>query len=295
MKTIAILNLKGGTAKTVTAATMARCLSAEHGRQVVLIDADQQGNLSQYFGVTDASGCGNTWTLLTEGTGYWPDFATVTDDKLFLIPSGMELARADLPNSGARVTAIEDFREQLAEGAPAGTQRSGSGGERRKEWSERSPCPQAGTERSEISSDEAEDGVDYLIIDLPPSLGLASQAALLAADEVIIPIRLDVFSTAGMAELTRQVESMRSVNPRLRVAGILGTQYQRTAEEREIHRLLALESGLPVYKTTIRQSLPVPRSIAARESILTFSPHCGASKDYRRFVAEYLEGSGIYG
>ncbi len=248
MKTIAVLNLKGGTAKTVTAATMARCLSAEHGRQVLLIDADQQGNLSQYFGVTNTSDCGNTWILLTEGAGYWPDFVTPAGPNLDLIPSGMELARADLPNSGARVTAIEDLRTVLAE-----------------------------------------DAVDYLIIDLPPSLGLATQAALLAADEVIIPIRLDVFSTAGMAELARQVDSMRQVNPRLRVAGVLGTQYQRTAEEREIHRLLALESGLPVFRTLIRQSPPVPRSVAARESVLTFSPYCGASKDYRAFVREYLE------
>jgi len=249
MKTIAVLNLKGGTAKTVTAATMARCLSAEHDKQVLLIDADQQGNLSQYFGVTDTSGRGNTWTLLTEGAGYWPDFVTPAGPNLDLIPSGMELARADLPSSGARVTAIEELREAVDEG-----------------------------------------GVDYLIIDLPPSLGLATQAALLAADEVIIPIRLDVFSTAGMAELARQVESMRQVNPRLRVAGVLGTQYQRTVEEREIHRLLALESGLPVFRTLIRLSPPVPRSIAARESVLTFSPRCGASKDYRAFVREYLEG-----
>ena len=115
MKTIAILNLKGGTAKTVTAATMARCLSAEHNESVVLIDADQQGNLSQYFGVTDTSGCGNTWTLLTEGAGYWPDFVTPVSPTLDLIPSGMELARADLPNSGARVTQIEELRTVLAE------------------------------------------------------------------------------------------------------------------------------------------------------------------------------------
>lgn len=141
MKTIAILNLKGGTAKTVTAATMARCLSAEHNKQVVLIDADQQGNLSQYFGVTDTSGCGNTWTLLTEGAGYWPEFVTPVSRTLDLIPSGMELARADLPGSGAGVTQIDSLRMVLAE-----------------------------------------DGVDFLIIDLPPSLGLASQAALLAAD-----------------------------------------------------------------------------------------------------------------
>lgn len=254
MKTIAILNLKGGTAKTVTAATMACCLAAEHDKQVVLIDADQQGNLSQYFGVTDTSDRGNTWRLLTEGAGCLPDFLVASAPNLVLIPSGMELARADLPGSGAMVTAIDDFRMVLEDF-----------------------------------------DMDFLIIDLPPSLGVASQAALLAADEVIIPIRLDVFSTAGMAELTRQVDSMRSVNPRLRVAGILGTQFQRTAEEREIHRLLALESGLPVFRTLIRMSPPVPKSIAARESVLTFSPHCGASKDYRAFVREYLEGGGKRG
>ena len=237
MKTIAILNLKGGTAKTVTAATMARCLAAEHDKQVVLIDADQQGNLSQYFGVTDTSDRGNTWRLLTEGAGCLPDFLVASAPNLVLIPSGMELARADLPGSGAMVTAIDDFRMVLEDF-----------------------------------------DMDFLIIDLPPSLGVASQAALLAADEVIIPIRLDVFSTAGMAELTR-----------------LGTQFQRTAEEREIHRLLALESGLPVFRTLIRMSPPVPRSIAARESILTYSPHCGASKDYRAFVREYLEGGGKRG
>lgn len=249
MKTIAILNLKGGTAKTVTSATMARCLSAEHDMHVVLIDADQQGNLSQYFGVIDIGDRGNTWTLLTEGSGYWPDFVTPINPHLSLIPSGMELARADLPNSGAKVTRINDLRMALAE-----------------------------------------DETDYMIIDLPPSLGVSTQAALLAADEVIIPIRLDLFSTAGMAELTRQVDSMRQINPRLRVAGILGTQYQRTAEEREIHRLLAAELGLPMFRTLIRMSPLVPKSIAARESVLTFSPHCGASKDYRAFVDEYLEG-----
>lgn len=249
MKTIAVLNLKGGTAKTVTAATMARCLAAEHDKNVLLIDADQQGNLSQYFGVTNACDFCNTWMLLTEGTGYWPEFVTSVEKNLALIPSGMELAQADLLNSGARVTAINDLREVLAE-----------------------------------------DGMDYLIIDLPPSLGLSTQAALLAADEVIIPIRLDVFSTAGMAELVRQVENMRRVNPRLRVAGVLGTQYHRTNEEREIHRLLTQESGLPVFRTLIRFSAPVLRSIAARESILTFSPYCGASKDYRTFVREYLDG-----
>lgn len=250
MKTIAILNLKGGTAKTVTAATMARCLAAEHDKQVVLIDADPQGSLSFCFGITDVSQCGNTWMLLTEGFVDWLALVTPAGPNLNLLPSGMELARADLPNSGAKVTQIEDLRTALAE-----------------------------------------DSVDFLIIDLHPNLGIPTQAALLAADEVIIPVQLDMLAVSGMAELTRQVASMRSVNPRLRVAGVLGTRYQRTAEEREIHRLLALESGLPVFRTLIRTSPLVPKSVNRSENLLTFSPHCGASKDYRAFVREYLEGN----
>lgn len=248
MKTIAILNLKGGTAKTVTAATMARCLSAEHDKRVCLIDADPQGSLTYCFGVADASQCGNTWTLLTDGAEYWPDFVTPVTQNLDLIPCNMDLAKADLPNSGAKVTEIEDLRIVLAE-----------------------------------------DGVDYLIIDLHPNLGIPTQAALLAADEVIIPVQLDMLSVSGMAELTRQVDTMRSVNPRLDVAGVLGTRYQRTAEEREIHRLLALESGLPVFRTLIRTSPLVPKSVNRAENLLTFSPRCAASMDYRAFVQEYLE------
>ena len=248
MKTIAILNLKGGTAKTVTAATMVRCLSAEHEKHVCLIDADPQGSLSFCFGITDVSQCGNTWTLLTDGTGYWPDFVTQISPTLDMIPCGMDLARADLPNSGVKVTKIDSLRMVLAE-----------------------------------------DAVDYLIIDLHPNLGIPTQAALLAADEVIIPVQLDMLAVSGMAELTRQVDSMRSVNPRLRVAGVLGTRYQRTAEEREIHRLLMVESGLPVFRTLIRTSPLVPKSVNRAENLLTFSPHCGAAKDYRAFVREYLE------
>lgn len=252
MKTIAILNLKGGTGKTVTAATMARCLSADHRKTVVMIDADQQGSLSQYFGVTDTSLCNTTCTLLMWDCKSWRSLVTKVGLNLYLIPADMDLALVDLPGGGVKLTAIEDLRTELAA-----------------------------------------DNVDYLIIDLHPSLGVPTQAALIAADEVIIPIELNLSSTAGMAELTRQVDSMRAVNPRLRVAGVLGTKYNRTAGEREIHRLLTMESGLPVFQTLIRTSLLVPESFNDHESILTYSPRCAAAIDYRRWVREYLERSGV--
>ena len=72
---------------------------------------------------------------------------------------------------------------------------------------------------------------------------------------------------------------------RVTVAPLVSTALMPTASREDTQLTI-----LPVFRTLIRMSPPVPRSIAARESILTFSPHCGASKDYRAFVREYLEG-----
>lgn len=249
MRTIAILNLKGGVGKTVTAATMARVLTADHGKAVLLVDDDQQGNLTQYFGV-EADDSNSTWTLMTQGAGYYPDFLTDTGEKgISIIPANMSLAYADTDDR-VNVRAIEDLRESMEE-----------------------------------------DGeFDFMLIDCPPSLGNAAKAALLAADEVIVPVRLDMFSATGMGELTRQVDTTRNINPRLRVAGILGTQFNRTPEEIGIFENLRKQRGLPVFQTCIRYSRMMGGSIARHESILTYSPHSAAAKDYRRFVEEYLEG-----
>ena len=226
---------------------MGRVLASDHGKRVLCIDNDQQGNLSQYFGVK-ADDSNSTWTLLTDGAGYYPEFLTETAEAgISVIPADMSLAYADT-DPRANLRAIEGLREAMEE-----------------------------------------DGeYDYLIIDCPPSLGNAAKAALLAADEVIIPVRLDMFSVAGMGELTRQVDTMRSINPRLRVAGILGTQFQRTEDEIAIYEYLRDKSSLPMFRTFIRFSRMMGGSIARHESILTFSPHSAAAKDYRRFVREYL-------
>lgn len=255
MRTIAIFNLKGGVSKTVTTAAMADCLAATHGKRVLLIDADQQGNLSQYFGA--AAEAGRDLLALLQGTNepYYPDFVTPARPDIDIIPADMSLMYADLDaikNGRCNLNAIEDLRGAIAE-------------------------------------DEA---YDYILIDCPPAFSAASTAALTAADAVIIPIRLDAFSTSGVAELMQQVVNMRRANERLQVAGILATQYQRTDVEIDALALLAARSGLHVYRTTIRQSPRVSAATFAGESLLAFSPHCGAAMDYRRFVCEFLEQEG---
>lgn len=247
MRTIAFLNQKGGTAKSVSCATFARCLAGEHNKRVLCIDADFQGSLSQYF---DVKADGNsTWELLTVGAGYWPDFVFSTLEEIDLIPADMTLARADMPKAPVKVGNMADFVSVLQE----------------------------------------DDAYDFCLIDCHPYLGVITQAVLMAADEVIIPIRLDLFSTDGMGELLRQVKDMRSINPKLRVSGILCTQYLNTKDERELHRELKEKLGLPVFDQMIRMSPPVIRSVNQHKSIFEVSPRSGAALDYRCAVLEYLE------
>ena len=165
MRTIAFLNQKGGTGKTVSAASFGRSLAADHGQRVLMIDADFQGNLSQYFRV-GADETNSTWTLLTSGAGYWEEFTSdTTEERIHIIPADMTLANADMPGSCAKPWAMRDLIEVLQE----------------------------------------DDAYDYCIIDCHPYFGVITQAALLAADEVIVPLRLETFSTDGVREILQQL------------------------------------------------------------------------------------------
>lgn len=252
MKTIAFLNQKGGTGKTVSAACFGRCLAKDYGKRVLMIDADFQGNLSQYFRV-EADALNSTWALLTDGAGFYQEFVTGTEeDNIDIIPADMTLANADMPGSRAKPWAMEDLMRVLQE----------------------------------------DDAYDYCIIDCHPYFGIITQAALLAADEVIVPLRLETFSVDGVREILQQLGNMRELNQNLRVAGILGTQYMHTPEEQEAYKFLLNESGLPMFRRLVRMSKPVMSSVSRHQSLFEISPRSGAAIDYRKVVAEYLQGVG---
>ena len=170
MKTTAIMNLKGGVAKTITAVNMAAILAEKHGKRVLLIDADHQGNSSSFFSRSE-----DDYTLLDTLTGngesLWCDNVFGSGiEGLDLIPSDMRLAKLDLtydvPKSeqDRRLMRLRDFLDVAVE-------------------------------------DEA---YDHVIIDMPPSFSTAAKAALIAADEVIIPMKIDAFSVSGLVELLGQ-------------------------------------------------------------------------------------------
>lgn len=266
MRTTAIFNLKGGVAKTITTAAMADILAIDHKKRVLVIDADAQGNLSQYFGVEPQEGCSTLDLLKGTHEAVYSDWVTPArpDADIDIIPSDMTLLYADVDVYEGRSTSrhsMEDLRAAIEEDAQS------------------------------LDEDVRAAAYDYMLIDCPPSFSAAAYAALEASDDIVIPIRLDAFSTSGMADLMIQINNVKRVNPRLKVAGVLVTQYQDTREEREALEYLR-QYKLPVWRRVIRRSGRVSAATYAKEPLIRFSPGCAAAQDYRAFVAEYMAQGG---
>jgi chromosome partitioning protein len=130
---------------------------------------------------------------------------------------------------------------------------------------------------------------DYVLIDCPPAFNAAAASALVAADDVVIPIKLDAFSLRGMVNLTRQIKNMKRINPRLRIAGLLPTMWYKAPEIRDAEDQLRA-AGFRVFHH-IRRSDKVDRMTFQQEALLMSSPNSGAGIDYRAFVAEYVGGA----
>lgn len=263
MRTISIINLKGGVGKTTTVINMAEIL-ADRDQSVLVIDADPQANATQFYDVREPD-CTLAQLLDLDAPGrseMIEDYIMQTGDPgVQLLPASIELINADIAavqRKDGRVN-IRAIAELLA------------------------------LMQADAFDADDPDPFDYVLIDCPPSFTAASVAALFASDDVIIPVEADLFSISGLATLLEQINSVRRVKPQIRVAGALITKWHNTAAC--IQGEAALRgSTVPVFRQTIRRSDKVTESIFQRQALQTYSPKSAAGRDYRAFVDEYLEG-----
>ena len=265
MRTSAIINLKGGVGKTTTVINMAAVL-AEQGKEVLCIDADPQANLTQFYGFKDPEKTiDQTMAELMdpdlEGRSeYAEDYILETATPgISLVPASIDLINADiasLRSDGQRaVRTIRNLIAALEECA---------------------------------RSEGTEEPFDHVLIDCPPSFTAASVAAIYAADDVIVPVEADLFSITGLSTLLTQINSVRRIQPRVRVAGALITKWHNTAACIQGEAALRA-SNIPVFRQVIRRSDKVAEAIFSGQSLQAYSPQSAAGRDYRAFVDEYLE------
>jgi len=252
MKTTSINNLKGGVAKSITAINIAHILNAKHGRRVLLVDNDMQGNVSKFFNLHDEEAPSITDVLTVKGYQITDAIRHTSYDGLDIIPANMHLSAADkqilMDVSWMQQTRLKKALEQVA------------------------------------------DIYDYCIIDNAPSLSMSGINALVACDDVIIPIKIDRFTFDGLNQLLSAIKDLQEHNPRLRVAGCLITMFDRTSVNMQGEEYLKSVNGLPVFSTVIRKTTKVDQTTFEGRPLLDYAPRSTATIDYIALVEEILKG-----
>lgn len=129
---------------------------------------------------------------------------------------------------------------------------------------------------------------DYCIIDNAPDLGMNVINALVAADEIVIPVNLDCYSLDGLEELVDQVNNVKQLNRKAHIAGVLITDYEKSDTSEAAETWLREKSGLPVFNTIIRHSKKVKDSTFYHKTPIAYCVRSGAAQGYKNFILEYM-------
>ena len=253
-RVMTVSNQKGGVGKTTSTVNLAAAL-AMHGLKVLVIDLDPQGNASTALGVDHRSGVPSIYEVLL-GEVSLSDAAAVSDQSpnLYCVPATIDLAGAEI-----ELVTMENRESRLKEALPNGA------------LDDLNP--------------------DYVLIDCPPSLGLLTVNAMVAAEEVLIPIQCEYYALEGLSQLLRNIELVQNhLNPNLLVSTILLTMYDgRTKLADQVTAEVRKHFGDTVLRTVIPRSVKVSEAPGFGQTVLAYDPGSRGSMSYLDAAREMAE------
>ena len=260
MRSIAIINQKGGVGKTTTTANLAAALAAR-GKRVLMIDLDPQAHLTVNFGREPSDETGGIYPVLTNSAPMRESMVPAAEN-LLLVPSHIDLAAAELE----LVSVVG--REVILRDA----------------------------------LDPVRDQFDFIFVDCPPSLGILTINALVAVDEVFIPLQPHFLALQGLGKLLDQTIRLvaRRINPELHVTGVVFTMYEggtRLAGEifDDVRQFFQASrdtdcpwSQTRVFETVIRRNIKLAEAPSHALTIFDYAPRSNGAADYTRLAREVL-------
>ena len=255
-RVLAVANQNAGVGKTTTTINLAASLALA-AQRVLLVDVDPQGNLTSGVGQKGKNAAGGTiYNALTS-----PE--PTIDARPFLLSTGvdrMQLIPADRSLTGAEIELV---------GLP------------RRE------------ERLRTLLASVRDEFDYIFIDCPPSLGLLTLNALVAGDEMLIPIQAEYYALEGLGQLLETVEMVKKhLNPDLVVSTILLTMYDaRTRLAEQVETEVREHFGPKVYKTVVPRTVRLAEAPSFGQPVIVFDPTSRGASAYRDLAKEVSGGA----
>jgi chromosome partitioning protein len=261
---LAVTNQKGGVGKTTTAINTATAL-AMAGRLVLLVDVDPQGNLTSGVGLKGQRGsAGTIYEALTNGASADHGFVLPTRvENLYLLPADRNLTGAEI-----EMVTLPDRERRL----------------------QRVLQPLRAR-------------FDYIVIDCPPSLGLLTLNALVAADAVLIPLHCEYFALEGLADLVSTMRRVRSaLNPSLDIEGVLLTMYdERTNLGQQVARDVRDFFKEKVFQTVIPRNVRLGEAPSHGMPAIVYDAKSRGAEAYIALAHEVLardavaQGAGVRG
>jgi chromosome partitioning protein len=249
---LAFANQKGGVGKTTTAINLASVLAADH--KVALLDLDPQGNASTGLGIGRQDRSAGSYALLVEGRPLGELLRPTPVPNLTILPADPDLAGAEIELVG-----LEARERRLS---------------------------QCFAEAAEVLST-----YDYIFLDCPPSLGLITLNALVAADGVLVPLQTEFFALEGISQITRTIDRVRrALNSRLTLEGIVLTMADR---RNNLSELVASDvRGFfkdKVFETVIPRNVRVSEAPSHGLPVILYDFRSPGAQAYLKLGAEFLK------
>ncbi len=252
MKTVAVINQKGGVGKTTTTCNLSVAL-ARLGLRVLAVDLDPQSHLSLHLNKDIPDEQATLYEVLVKGTPVRQAIVPVESAGLSLLPSHIDLSSAELELAG------EIGRESILKTA--------------------------------FNDGKIDGDYDVALIDCPPSLGLLALNGLTAAQEVLIPLQAEFFSLHGIGRLLEVIEVVnRRLRKGPEVLGIVLCRLQKnTRLAREVLDELRQHFGDKLFQTSIHQNVRLAEASSHGQSIFSYDESSTGASDYESLARELTQ------